>query len=1028
MLGEQAAKDSVGNGRRRFHHRKSASDTLAFAASAFFNELPSPIAQPCAVTSTAGPAANRSTEDGGAETQPSSYTFRMGFGPSDVLEVLKDMDEDELEFDVDDLCVDDLDVEGEEDVVVCDVGDADPDADADVGLDVDVRGIPSHVATTADAEATLGLSAAPARPATVATLSAAATAALEQPTPSLSRQPQQHQQDLHLCSSAADSRLGSSPCGGAGGGGGGYTSGGSNGRRRQSASCAAPGAPSAAPGAGGARSSRHVRHPSDPSVWPAAPVLVDKPLSEFAGQTRANALDPSQLDPKRAKRIIANRQSAHRSRMKKLQVIQDLEQQVTAAKSVTDSSRQQVAAAAARRRELLLAALEAHCQLEGLRREAAAAAAVQAALVSELHSLGAAAAQGTSVCPEHEVHTHAYAHVQVHGHVAAAAAVPAAAVAAEVTSWGGDNATGGGGGVAAETVMVDGGVPAVEGGGVPAAVGSGDVGTPPPPSPLGLAGPERPLGGSAAVTLGSTAAPLPAAVVGASAITIVPGLPDVLFSDSSAPPSSSRSAGPHLTNSWRQLSSSSGRSETGVTSASRLVPGLAPTCGAGTLDPSESSLPPTAAANMCSGNPGGSIPAGAAGAGGGGGTALMIGAGLCTAGVKTEFQQEQWRQQQQEEQQQAQHPAATAAAAMSGLHPLIPGGFFHGSHPHPSSGPALLATASGPAHAASAAVAGTDGPVSTAGVTQASPHLPAGLSTGSSAAASSALCFTTQPTPTAQHMPVAVPFSGGAAGDMHPHGHVFFEAQAPQGGPQDPVQPPPPPHGGRVPSRPVHRRHFSAGCAVEQRSPLAQLWSGGVRGGCFGESLLGTAPLAVAGPLPTSAAPFPVVPACGSRTPSFTSTTNPSIITTITSASAGGAGAGAGAADTEMAPAGGDPVAADPLQLRMRLSASSAHQLAPPLFTASAAGPWQGPGYSCGNSKAGLHGLELSAVLGPAAADGSGLATGVGGDGSPMALDGGPADSLMPDSPNVEDFLVKEEVGTGVGSTAGGPCCMAQGV
>lgn len=45
----------------------------------------------------------------------------------------------------------------------------------------------------------------------------------------------------------------------------------------------------------------------------------------FTTQTRSNALDPAQLDPKRAKRIIANRQSAYRSRMKKLQYIHELE-------------------------------------------------------------------------------------------------------------------------------------------------------------------------------------------------------------------------------------------------------------------------------------------------------------------------------------------------------------------------------------------------------------------------------------------------------------------------------------------------------------------------------------------------------------------------------------------------------------------------------------------------------------------------------------------------------------------------------
>ncbi|WIA19924.1 hypothetical protein OEZ85_005814 [Tetradesmus obliquus] len=48
-------------------------------------------------------------------------------------------------------------------------------------------------------------------------------------------------------------------------------------------------------------------------------------------QTRTNALDTTSLDPRRAKRILANRQSAQRSRMKRLQYIHDLEGRSAAA-------------------------------------------------------------------------------------------------------------------------------------------------------------------------------------------------------------------------------------------------------------------------------------------------------------------------------------------------------------------------------------------------------------------------------------------------------------------------------------------------------------------------------------------------------------------------------------------------------------------------------------------------------------------------------------------------------------------------
>eukprot|EP00798_Chlamydomonas_sp_ICE-L_P015454 gene15454-21540_t len=57
-------------------------------------------------------------------------------------------------------------------------------------------------------------------------------------------------------------------------------------------------------------------------------LATEKPLPNFATQTRANAFDPSQLDPKRAKRIIANRQSAHRSRVKKLQLVHAMEGEI----------------------------------------------------------------------------------------------------------------------------------------------------------------------------------------------------------------------------------------------------------------------------------------------------------------------------------------------------------------------------------------------------------------------------------------------------------------------------------------------------------------------------------------------------------------------------------------------------------------------------------------------------------------------------------------------------------------------------
>ena len=58
------------------------------------------------------------------------------------------------------------------------------------------------------------------------------------------------------------------------------------------------------------------------------PPPSDKPSDAFAKQTRTNSYDPQRLEPKMAKRIIANRQSAFHSRQKKLNQVQTLEQEI----------------------------------------------------------------------------------------------------------------------------------------------------------------------------------------------------------------------------------------------------------------------------------------------------------------------------------------------------------------------------------------------------------------------------------------------------------------------------------------------------------------------------------------------------------------------------------------------------------------------------------------------------------------------------------------------------------------------------
>lgn len=159
----------------------------------------------------------------------------------------------------------------------------------------------------------------------------------------------------------------------------------------------------------------------------AAAAAGAKAPQSFGGQTRANALDPAQLDPKRAKRIIANRQSAHRSRMKKLQAIHGLEEQVTQARLETRTVAQQAVALHAKRSELRAAAASARAALLLQHQEAAQLAAVQQALLAELSALGVTAAP----TPPSPVMSRAVSRQSSGvGAAAAASAVAAAAAAA----------------------------------------------------------------------------------------------------------------------------------------------------------------------------------------------------------------------------------------------------------------------------------------------------------------------------------------------------------------------------------------------------------------------------------------------------------------------------------------------------------------------------------------------------------------------------------------------------------------------
>ncbi|GLC46932.1 hypothetical protein PLESTM_001946700 [Pleodorina starrii] len=368
---EELGTNPAGSARRRIQHRKSASDTFAWAASSILNEFAAPaeLVAPFGANAPAAPTqhglagADRSTIDGAAahhHAPAGGGDFGAPFGsiqPEDLLDMLQGVEEDELDLDMDDLGVD-LDgegVEGEHGLV--------PPAALEAGRGGGGTAGSASAATGATLGFTATLGSAPAS----AVAADAMTHAERQQQLTAATQQQQQQ---HLGGALGlHRRAVSCTMGGSGGAAAAAASGGGGvdgSRRGQSASSMAGAPPPRS------LSGIHTRNPSDsllsgppaPAHLPPQPLVVDKPLSEFVGQTRANALDPSQLDPKRAKRIIANRQSAHRSRMKKLQVIHELEQQVAAARAGAEAARQQVAAAAV---------------------------AEQAALVSELQSLGVAA-------------------------------------------------------------------------------------------------------------------------------------------------------------------------------------------------------------------------------------------------------------------------------------------------------------------------------------------------------------------------------------------------------------------------------------------------------------------------------------------------------------------------------------------------------------------------------------------------------------------------------------------------------------
>eukprot|EP00195_Chlamydomonas_chlamydogama_P014882 CAMPEP_0202908662 /NCGR_PEP_ID=MMETSP1392-20130828/46796_1 /ASSEMBLY_ACC=CAM_ASM_000868 /TAXON_ID=225041 /ORGANISM="Chlamydomonas chlamydogama, Strain SAG 11-48b" /LENGTH=553 /DNA_ID=CAMNT_0049598099 /DNA_START=142 /DNA_END=1803 /DNA_ORIENTATION=- len=113
----------------------------------------------------------------------------------------------------------------------------------------------------------------------------------------------------------------------------------------------------------------------------------DKPAPNFATQTRANAFDPKQLEPKRAKRIIANRQSAHRSRMKKMVYVHTLEKDVEDLQAEMQAINEELGRASRSQRELLSTAQSYRSSAMRLGQQLQFQQAMQQALQAEVDQL-----------------------------------------------------------------------------------------------------------------------------------------------------------------------------------------------------------------------------------------------------------------------------------------------------------------------------------------------------------------------------------------------------------------------------------------------------------------------------------------------------------------------------------------------------------------------------------------------------------------------------------------------------------------
>jgi hypothetical protein len=114
---------------------------------------------------------------------------------------------------------------------------------------------------------------------------------------------------------------------------------------------------------------------------------------KHGASSKSSAFDPSQLDPKRAKRILANRQSAARSRMKRLQLMHDLDLQVEGLKQQQEQLQTELQREQQRQEQLRGKCLATERQLRAQQQELAWQHELKQSWQKEIARLRAAVAQ-----------------------------------------------------------------------------------------------------------------------------------------------------------------------------------------------------------------------------------------------------------------------------------------------------------------------------------------------------------------------------------------------------------------------------------------------------------------------------------------------------------------------------------------------------------------------------------------------------------------------------------------------------------